>query len=149
MLLEISAKSLKTICEEVFFLIKLEFAGPSTMCSFRGIARNSCLQMFFKMFYLHSLQGNIPSVLVHMIYTYIQQIVLATKSSHIKVPSSSISYLSLIDGLVFKQQKTTWVWNTHGKNDSLTRKFIKNYMVVTSLVKHTPSPSSILKHSLW
>ena len=30
-------------------------------------------------------------------------------------------------------------WDTHRKNDSLARKFIKNHhMVVTSLVKHTP-----------
>ena len=36
-----------------------------------------------------------------MICTYIQQTVLATKSSHIKVPSQ----VSLIDCLVFKQQK--------------------------------------------
>ena len=67
-------------------------------------------------------------------YTYIQQTVLATKSSHIKVSSQ----VSLIDYLVFKQQKTIWVWGTHRKNDSLTKKFIKNHhMAVTSLVKHT------------
>ena len=37
-----------------------------------------------------------------MIYTYIQQGVLATKSSHIKVPGQ----VSLINSLIFKQQKT-------------------------------------------
>ena len=45
----------------------------------------------------HSLRGNIP-VLVLMIDTYIQQTVLATKSSHIKVPSQ----VPLTDCLVFK-----------------------------------------------
>ena len=40
-----------------------------------------------------------------MIYMYIQQGVLATKSSHMKVPSQ----VSLTDCLVFKQQKTIWV----------------------------------------
>ena len=40
-------------------------------------------------------------MLVHMINKYIQQTVLATKSSHIKVPSQ----VSLIDCLIFKQQK--------------------------------------------
>ena len=47
------------------------------------------------------------SVLVHMIYTYIQQRILVTKSTHIKIPSQ----VSLIDCLVFKQQKTEWVWD--------------------------------------
>ena len=44
-------------------------------------------------------------MLVDMIYMYIQQRVLATKSSYIKVPSQ----VSLIDYLVFKQQKTILV----------------------------------------
>ena len=66
-------------------------------------------------------------------------------SGHIKVPSQ----VSLIDKLIFKQQKTIWVLDTHRKNDSLTRKFIKNHhMVVTSLVKHILPPplSAIPKH---
>ena len=51
----------------------------------------------------YSLQGNILSASSHEIYsTYIQQTVLATKSSHIKVRSQ----VSSIDCLVFKQQKT-------------------------------------------
>ena len=41
-------------------------------------------------------------MLLHMIYTYIQLTVLATKSIHIKVPSQ----VSPIDSFVFKQQKT-------------------------------------------
>ena len=59
---------------------------------------------------------------------------------HIKVPSQ----VSLIDCLVFKHQKTIRVWDTKRKNNSLTRKFIKNHhMVVTSLVNDTlPSPPS-------
>ena len=69
-----------------------------------------------------------------MIYTYIQQRVLATKSTHVKVPSQ----VSLIDCLVSKHQKPIRVWGTKRKNNSLTRKFIKNHhMVVTSLVKDT------------
>ena len=58
----------------------------------------------------HSLQGNIVS---HMIYTYIQQTVLATKSSNMKVPSQVSLIIALIDCLIFKQQKTIRVWVTH------------------------------------
>ena len=47
------------------------------------------------------MQGNILSASSH-IYTYIQQGVLATKSSHIKVPSQ----VSVIDFLVLRQRKT-------------------------------------------
>ena len=57
----------------------------------------------------------------------IQQTVLATKSSHIKVPSQ----VSLIDCLVFNQQETISVLDTQRKNDSLTRKFIKNHHMRT------------------
>ena len=53
-----------------------------------------------------SLGGNILSAIhmiyMYMIYIYIQQRVLGTKSSHIKIPTQ----VSLIDRLVFKQQKT-------------------------------------------
>ena len=60
-----------------------------------------------------------------MIYTYIQQTVLARKSSHVKVPWQ-----------VFSRKQ--YEYGTHRKNDSLTRKFVKNHdTVVTSLVKHT------------
>ena len=53
-------------------------------------------------FYLrHNLHGNILSV-IRMIYLYIQQRVLVAKSSHIKVSGQ----MSLIDSLIFKQQKT-------------------------------------------
>ena len=76
----------------------------------------------------------IYSVPVHKICTQIQQTVLPTKSSYIKVPSQ----VPLIDCLNFKQQKTTRVSETHRKNNSLTRKFIKNHMVVMYLMKHTP-----------
>ena len=82
-----------------------------------------------KYFYLYS-------VLVNMIYTYVQQTVQKTKSSHIKVSSQ----VSFIQYLVFKQQNTIWTWYTHRKNDPLTRKFIKNHhMIVTFLVKHSPA----------
>ena len=65
-----------------------------------------------------------------MIYTYIQQTVLARKSSHIKVPSQ-----------VFSRKQ--YEYGTHRKNDSLTRKFVKNHhMVVASLVKHPPPETS-------
>ena len=40
-----------------------------------------------------------------MIYTYTQQTVLVTKFSYIKV----LSQVSVIDYLIFKQQKTAWV----------------------------------------
>ena len=61
-----------------------------------------------------------------------------------------LNQVSLIDLLIFKQQKTIWVWDTDGKNDSLKRKFIKNHhMVVTSLVKHTPSPISNHLEFTW
>ena len=50
-------------------------------------------------------------MLVHMINKYIQQTVLATKSSHIKVPSQ----VSLIDCLIFKQQKTMSMGHTQKK----------------------------------
>ena len=41
-------------------------------------------------------------------------------------------------GNILRISPHLWVWNTHRKNDSLTRKFIKNHlMVVTSFVKHT------------
>ena len=57
----------------------------------------------------------------------IQQTVLSTKSSHIKVSSQ----VSLIDCLVFNQQETISVLDTQRKNDSLTMKFIKNYHMGT------------------
>ena len=64
------------------------------------------------------------SLLVHIIYTYIQQAVLATKCLLLTAP--------------FLSNRTQYEHGTHRKNDSLTRKFIKNHhMVVTSLVKHT------------
>ena len=90
-----------------------------------------------KCFYLYS-------VLVNMIYTYVQQTVQKTKSSHIKVSSQ----LSFIHYLVFEQQNTIWIWDTHRKNDPLTRKFIKNHhMIVTFLVKHSPASLPLfLKH---
>ena len=58
------------------------------------------MERFFR-YLMNSLQGNIPSA-AHMLYTYVQQTVLATKSSHIKIPGQ----VSLNDCLVFKQQKT-------------------------------------------
>ena len=74
-------------------------------------------------------------MLVHMIYTYIQQGVLATKSSHIKVPSQ----VSLIDCLVFKQQKTieSFILKHRHYHQLLQRWGSTNHhMVVTSLVRH-------------
>ena len=81
-------------------------------------------------------------MLVHMIYTYIQQGVLATKSSHIKVPSQ----VSLIDCLVFKQQKTieSFILKHRHYHQLLQRRGSTNHhMVVTSLVRHTlPHPET-------
>ena len=81
-------------------------------------------------------------MLVHMIYTYIQEGVLATKSSHIKVPSQ----VSLIDCLVFKQQKTieSFILKHRHYHQLLQRWDSTNHhMVVTSLVRHTlPHPET-------
>ena len=72
----------------------------------------------------HSLQGNV--------------LIASSHNIHLYSASSSGNKMSLIDCPVFKQQNTIWASDTHRKNDSLTRKFIKNHhMVMTSLVKHT------------
>ena len=49
------------------------------------------------------------SVLVHMIYTYAQRTVLATKSSHTKVPSE----VSLIDCLAFLSNRKQYEYGAH------------------------------------
>ena len=58
-------------------------------------------------------------VLVRNIYTYIQQVVLTTKSSPIKVPSQ----VSLIHCLVFKQLETIWLLTLkHHRHSSASTK---------------------------
>ena len=68
--------------------------------------------------------------------------VLATKPSHIKVPSQG----SLIDCFVFKQQKTTESFTLkHHRHYQLLQKwgFTNHHMVVTPLLKHIlPLPPS-------
>ena len=52
-----------------------------------------------------------------MIYTYIQQTVLATKSSYIKLPSQ----VSLIDYLISKQEKKMSMGHTEKNTQSLLK----------------------------
>ena len=76
---------------------------------------------------------------------YIQQKVLATKSSHIKVPSQ----VYLIEDLVFKQQQTSWI--IHSKTLLLSSASTKVCFYKSSYVRDVPiktytRPSFLLKH---
>ena len=71
-----------------------------------------------------------------MIYMYIQQGVLATKSSHMKVPSK----VSLTDCLVLsskKQYESFTLKHRHYHQLLQRRESTNHHMVVTSLLKHT------------